>query len=173
MDIKTPCTLMKELLFLRHAKSFWGWSLEDHDRPLQPKGIKAITTVSKYWKSTFQSMEVVYSSPANRALTTAVLMLRHVHIPYDRLELVESLYTFESEKVLRFISSLSDLHKRVMIVGHNPAFSSAASHLSRDVLPELKTADWVKLSFPQQSWKNIQSGTPSFGSKKTALNANE
>ena len=65
---------MKELLFLRHAKSSWEWSVEDRNRPLQPKGIKAIIAVAQHWKKDFQTFETIVSSPANRAIHTATIL---------------------------------------------------------------------------------------------------
>ena len=64
---------MKEVLFLRHAKSSWEYAVADRDRPLQPKGIHAIKAVAKHWKAKFTSYEAIFSSPANRALHTATL----------------------------------------------------------------------------------------------------
>ena len=68
---------MKELMFLRHAKSSWEWSIDDRHRPLQPKGIKAITAVAQYWKKDFQAFETIISSPANRALHTTTILARY------------------------------------------------------------------------------------------------
>ena len=55
-DRSTSLALMKELMFLRHAKSSWEWSIDDRHRPLQPKGIKAITAVAQYWKKRFSGI---------------------------------------------------------------------------------------------------------------------
>ena len=59
---------MKEIVFLRHAKSSWDYSLADRDRPLQPKGIKAIKAVAQHWKSKFQSFDaIVIVQPIGRS----------------------------------------------------------------------------------------------------------
>lgn len=164
---------MKELLFLRHAKSFWGWSVEDQNRPLQPKGMYAIECVAKHWTSLFQSMDVVFSSSANRALSTATIMMRHANLTSAKLIVDNSLYTFNAQEVCTFVNELPDPFSKVILVGHNPAFSDASQYFCSDRLPELKTADFVHLRFSQSKWTEITNGISSTGSKKEAIMAYE
>ena len=77
---------MKELILLRHAKSSWESPLSDIDRPLMPKGIDRISAMTRSSISLFESVDEVYSSPANRALHTAVLVLRNAKLPLDILK---------------------------------------------------------------------------------------
>ena len=65
---------MKKLILLRHAKSSWENDLHDKDRPLSEKGIAILNRVINSSKEIFSSSEVVFSSPANRALHTLSLI---------------------------------------------------------------------------------------------------
>ena len=143
---------MKELLFLRHAKSSWEWSVDDRNRPLQPKGIKAIM-----------------SSSANRALHTATILAYEIGFPFSQVSIKEALYSFNSEDILRQLNQLDDRFSKVILVGHNPAFTYAADYLSVKPTPELKTADWISLTFAQTLWSEVANGQHTYGSKKEAL----
>ena len=160
---------MKELLFLRHAKSSWEWSVDDRNRPLQPKGIKAISAVAQHWKKDFQAFEAIVSSPANRALHTATILAHEIGFPFSQVSIKESLYSFNSEDILWQLNQLDDRFSKVILVGHNPAFSYAADYLSVKPTPELKTADWISLTFAQSLWAEVANGQPTYGSKKEAL----
>jgi phosphohistidine phosphatase len=160
---------MKELLFLRHAKSSWEWSVEDRNRPLQPKGIKAIITVAQHWKKDFQVFETIVSSPANRALHTATILAHEIGFPLSQVSIKEALYSFNSEDVLRQIKQLDDRFSKIILVGHNPAFTYAADYLSVKPTTELKTADWISLTFAQSLWAYVANGQATYGSKNEAL----
>ena len=160
---------MKELMFLRHAKSSWEWSVDDRHRPLQPKGIKAITAVAQYWKKDFQAFETIISSPANRALHTATILAHEIGFPFSQVSIKEALYSFNSEDILRQVKQLDDAYAKVIFVGHNPAFSYAADYLSVKAVEELKTADWISLTFAQSKWAEVANGQPTHGRKKEAL----
>ena len=160
---------MKELLVLRHAKSSWEWSVEDRNRPLQPKGIKAIITVAQHWKKDFQVFETIVSSPANRALHTATILAHEIGFPLSQVSIKEALYSFNSEDVLRQIKQLDDRFSKIILVGHNPAFSYAADYLSVKPTTELKTADWISLTFAQSLWAYVANGQATYGSKNEAL----
>ena len=160
---------MKELLFLRHAKSSWEWSVDDRNRPLQPKGIKAISAVAQHWKKDFQAFEAIVSSPANRALHTATILAYEIGFPFSQVSIKEVLYSFNSEDILRQLKQFDDRFSKVILVGHNPAFTYAADYLSIKPTPELKTADWISLTFAQSLWAEVANGQPTYGSKKEAL----
>ena len=91
---------MKELILLRHAKSSWDSPLSDIDRPLVAKGIDRISAMTRNSILLFESVDEVYSSPANRALHTAVLMLRNAMLSLDILKVDQRLNTFDSENVI-------------------------------------------------------------------------
>lgn len=160
---------MKTLLFLRHAKSSWEWAVDDRHRPLQPKGIKAITAVAQHWRKEFQGFEHIMSSPANRALHTATILAHIIGFPLAHFSIKEALYSFNGQDILRQIKLLDNHFSKVILVGHNPAFSYVAEELSSHSTPMLKTADWISLTFVQDQWDKVANGQPTYGSKKVAL----
>jgi phosphohistidine phosphatase len=94
---------MKELILLRHAKSSWEYAVSDLNRPLIEKGIKRIINVASLSASVFENQEVFFSSPANRAIHTTTILMNAMNINFQKLQICESLYTFDSERLLSFI----------------------------------------------------------------------
>jgi phosphohistidine phosphatase len=59
------------LYVLRHAKSSWDDpSLPDHDRPLAPRGLRAVKLLSSYVESNRIEPDLVLCSNARRTLET-------------------------------------------------------------------------------------------------------
>jgi phosphohistidine phosphatase len=169
MGSQTIITLMKELIFLRHAKSSWEIPVEDRNRPLLEKGMHAVVAVANHWESTFSSADALLTSPANRAFHTAAILAHTIAFPFERFHVQEELYTFATPPILEVVKSLPKDWNKVIIVGHNPALSDAADYFSVKPTPELKTADWISLTFATNNWGEISHGDPQFGTKKEAL----
>ena len=65
---------MKTITFLRHSKSSWEYDVSDINRPLNEFGINKIKKVSNLSRDTFDEVEVLFSSPANRAIHTCIIL---------------------------------------------------------------------------------------------------
>ena len=97
---------MKTLVLLRHAKSSWEYTVSDRNRPLKEKGIRRIQAMANVSRELFEPIPHFYSSPANRALHTATILLHELDIPLKQLQIKEALYTFDAQAILDFIHSL-------------------------------------------------------------------
>ena len=158
---------MKKLVFLRHAKSSWEYHIEDFDRPLSVRGINDINRVSLKNVNFFKKFQVFLTSPANRAFHTATILTRNVFETHENLRVIQELYSFNYKNVIDYVYKLDNEFSNVVLVGHNPAFSIAAQHLSETKSPELKTSDWIMLEFEQNDWSKINLGRYTYESKKS------
>jgi phosphohistidine phosphatase len=160
---------MKQLLLLRHAKSSWESLAEDRNRSLTEGGVNRIKRMAKASSELFKSYEVVFSSPANRAMHTACVMMCEVQMQFEYFNLREQLYTFKVSELINFIKSLPDHYSKVICVGHNPAFTYAVSTLSTTNLDHLPTAAWAQIQFEQNKWEHIKNGKAQIGLPKDIL----
>ena len=160
---------MKRLVLLRHAKSSWDFNVSDKDRPLTEKGVNRITMISVNSSNVLSGADLIFSSPANRAIHTACIMVNSLGLSFNKIVLKKELYTFELPKLLDFIFNISDDYDSVICVGHNPAFTEAISHLSKTDFIHLPTSGWAELNFSQKKWKNISDGKLKLGLPKKIL----
>lgn len=161
---------MKKLTLLRHAKSSWDYDVTDRNRPLTQKGMQRIAAVALASRAVFEKTQRFYSSPANRALHTAVILMKTLEIPFHKLEIVEALYTFDADGVLQFVRNLNHTLEEVVLVGHNPAFTETANQLGQLDCGHLPTAAWATLKFEQSKWESVANGIPIYGYPKKLLN---
>ena len=161
---------MKNLIFLRHAKSNWDSPVSDRNRSLSSSGVKAIQQVALHWKDVFSAAQCIMSSPANRALHTATILTHTVGYDMNKIKIDEALYTFSSSDIISYIKRLDDVYDHLLLVGHNPAFSEVTQELSSNNVPELNTACWAQLTFEAKHWSEIKQGTSINGSRKSLSN---
>lgn len=149
---------MKELILVRHGKSSWDYDANDKDRPLKERGIKDGHRVSSAFKGTKPQIDAIFSSPANRALHTCVIFLRKLDFPYQNFQLANELYEFSGEGVSAFVRQLDNSLNRVMIFGHNNAFTNVANMWGNKHIDNVPTTGLVHLKFETNSWAALSSG---------------
>jgi phosphohistidine phosphatase len=116
-----------QLYFLRHGEADWpGWTKPDDERPLTDFGKKEVRQVAKFLNRLKVKPDVIVSSPLPRALQTAEAAAEQLKTKLGQDEALEPGFG---------ISELSTVLKRhpskvLMLVGHEPDFSSVISALT-------------------------------------------
>jgi phosphohistidine phosphatase len=146
---------MKVITFLRHSKSSWENNIEDINRPLSETGIKKIKKIANLSKDHFITTEIIFTSSANRALHTSVLLSRTLSINLNKIKICDELYTFNYNKVFDFIETIDNNYLEVVLVGHNPAFTEISNYFSENKILNLPTARWFSLKFESDNWSDI------------------
>jgi phosphohistidine phosphatase len=147
---------MKRTLFLvRHAKSSWDdVALPDKERPLADRGKRDAPMMGKRLAKHQVKPDLILSSPARRALSTAEIFARELDYKAEDIVVDGRLYATEAETLLGVIAELSDELTCVMLFGHNPEFADLAHRLSNDVAP-MPTCAVAQFTFESKSWSAI------------------
>ena len=143
---------MKTIIFLRHSKSSWDYDVSDVNRPLNEFGIKKIKKVSNLSIDTFNQVEIFFSSPANRAIHTCIILANSLEIDLKKIIICKELYTFDMFEVFDFIKQINDKYSNIVLVGHNPAYTEISNYFSENKILNLPTARWFCLKFDTDSW---------------------
>tara|TARA_B100001778_G_scaffold210667_1_gene174376 strand:- start:499 stop:987 length:489 start_codon:yes stop_codon:yes gene_type:complete len=146
---------MKTITFLRHSKSSWDTNLEDIDRPLNDIGVKKIKKVAKLSNDQFSNCEIIFSSSANRAIHTSLILTRELSIESNKIRIYEDLYTFNFKVVFDFITKIENVYSNVVLVGHNPAYTEISNHFTENKILNLPTARWFSMKFDSNTWSDI------------------
>ncbi len=147
---------MKTLYLIRHAKSSWdNANLSDHNRPLNERGERDAPRMGKRLRKREERPEVIISSSAVRAQTTARILAAAIDYPTSDISIDERLYEAEPEDVLSVIGNLDDGIDCAMLVGHNPTFTALINAMGRCDFDNVPTCGMAVLTFPIDSWKNI------------------
>jgi len=149
---------MKTLYLVRHAKSSWKHDVIDHKRPLKGRGKRDGALVSNYLKDEVKAPQKIITSDATRALETATYFKKAFAIDDLDFETNHGLYDFSGQQVMEIIKNLPKAVKRVMIVGHNHAFTSIANMLGNTYIDNVPTCGFVELRFEEDHWNDITTG---------------
>jgi phosphohistidine phosphatase len=118
----------KQLFVLRHAKSSWeDPGLADHDRPLAPRGRRAVQAIAAHVSATGIAPELVLCSSARRTRET----LEGVAVGGEHV-IEPALYSASCEEVLERLHQVPDEIGSVMLVGHNPTVQALVIRLADD-----------------------------------------
>jgi len=146
---------MKTLFLVRHAKSSRDDpSLPDRDRPLDDRGKMDAPKMGKRLAKRDVKPDLLVSSPALRALTTAQLIAEEVG--YKRKDIVvdDRLDASSPDDLLAVIRALDKKLDRVMLFGHNPEFTDLAHRLSSQII-DMPTGAVAEFSFDTKAWSDV------------------
>jgi len=146
------------LFLVRHAKSSWkDLSLADHDRPLNKRGVKNAPLMGQRLARMTHRPEIVISSSALRALTTAKTLAPYVGIDEEDVVVDPDLYHAGSRDIMRIVAGLNDRYQNVMVVGHNPGITQLANQLGGEPIANVPTCGMVVIRFETNQWAAVSS----------------
>ena len=146
--------MSKKLYIIRHAKSSWkDFTLDDFDRPLNKRGNLNAPYMGKKLKDKNIIPDIIISSPALRAKTTAKIIANEIgfskSIIFD-----ENIYETTVKTVHDIIRKVDDENKIIFIFGHNPTLNMLAEFYV-DFDENIPTCGVVGIEFDCNNWIEI------------------
>lgn len=154
----------RRLMLLRHAKSDWPGGVEDHERPLGPRGRRDAPRMGEAMALRGLVPQLAVVSTALRTRETFDLIAPHLGEPPHRLE--GMIYEAEPEAILSVVRATPPQIASLLVVGHNPGLELTATYLIgagrgslRDRLGEkFPTAALAVIDFAGMDWPEIARG---------------
>ncbi|RTQ49669.1 histidine phosphatase family protein [Hymenobacter gummosus] len=147
---------MKILYLMRHAKSSWNFDgLSDQERPLNNRGRTDAPQMGQALAERNIQLDLLVSSPAVRALSTAALVAKEMGYPPERIQVVDGIYEADLDRLVDVVHGLPDEAGSVLLVGHNPTITDTVNALSPSLINEMSTAAVVCLHFQANSWAEV------------------
>jgi phosphohistidine phosphatase len=152
---------MKRLILLRHAKSDWEADFDtDHSRPLNGRGMESARAIGVALARSNQVPDIVISSSALRAQSTAFLAADTGGWQCE-IRLTEELYGTSAGSVLSIVKDTPESVDRLMLVGHEPTWSTTAGILIGGGRVRVKTGCAVAIDVASWSLADRQSSVVS------------
>ncbi|PIE58405.1 MAG: phosphohistidine phosphatase [Desulfobulbus propionicus] len=153
---------MKTVTLCRHAKSSWKHpQMTDFERPLNKRGQRDAPVMAARLAQRSFSPDIIVSSPATRARTTALTVAEGIGFPVEAVLYDQQVYTSSAAALLALINSRDDSFSSLLLVGHNPACTNLANALGGLHLDNIPTCGVVSLQFAVPKWEDIGCGTGS------------
>lgn len=147
---------MKKLFLVRHAKSSWDYSdLTDFERPLNKRGRRDAPFMARLLAQQGVSPEMIISSPASRAATTARYFCESLNLSFHDISLEPKLYEASADDILNVIYGIDNSFKSIMLFSHNPGLTDLADLLLDKPIDNIPTCGIVAIGFNINSWDQI------------------
>ncbi len=156
----------RRLLLLRHAKSAWPEGVEDHQRPLAERGLKAAPVVGNYMAHEHLVPDLALISDAKRTQETWKLIISRLPGKVDA-RITPELYEASAIKLLEVLRQSGPGADTVAMIGHNPGLQELALMLVGEgqaqdrasLMEKYPTGALAVIDFPAYDWADIEPGS--------------
>jgi len=148
----------RKLIFIRHGRAeVQVPELTDFERSLTTRGKRDTILMARILKSKEKDLGTVISSPAFRAIETALIFCREFEANPDKLEILSDLYfEMDPQEFIPFIARQKDNVHAVTLFGHNPLITEMAAFFAADEPEVLPKTGIFCVSFDAASWSDIE-----------------
>jgi phosphohistidine phosphatase len=163
---RTGAGPLRRLVVLRHAKSAWPEGVDDHDRPLGPRGRRDAPEVGRALAASDLLPDLALCSTAVRARQTWDLASAQWGTP-PPVRHDPRLYAADVPDLLTAVHEVSAEVETLLLIGHNPGLEELVLELAGDSLDD--TLEEVRVKFPTSAiavlawhgttWRALAPGT--------------
>jgi phosphohistidine phosphatase len=149
---------MKKLIFIRHGRAEDpAPEFSDFERSLTPKGKAISKCMAHELMEKENSPGIMITSPAFRALETALIFAGVFGVTPDKILINSNLYYKMNFKSLNeILSLLNEDNDTISFFGHNPSFSEITNSLCSDGCDFMPKCGVVGISFNIRTWSDIR-----------------
>ncbi|MFI1357929.1 SixA phosphatase family protein [Streptomyces sp. NPDC020898] len=157
---------LRRLVVLRHAKSAWPAGVDDHERPLGPRGLRDAPAAGRALAEADCLPDLALCSTAERARRTWELAAAQWGTPPPVRD-DPRLYGADVPELLAAVREAPPEVGTLLLVGHNPGLEELVLELAGDGLDD--ALDDVRTKFPTSaiavlawhgdSWRDLAPGT--------------
>jgi phosphohistidine phosphatase len=150
---------MKKLIFIRHGKAEEiPNGIPDYERSLTTKGKVICRLMAHKFLEVDPSPGLFVTSPAFRALETALIFAGAFGIKPEKMILDNNIYHKMGFSYLtEILSGINEDVDSVTFFGHNPSFSEIVVKLCSDRIDTLPKTSVIGITFDISTWKELES----------------
>lgn len=143
---------MPTLVLLRHAKSAYPDGVQDHDRPLNARGLREAPLAGELIAERVQHFDQAFVSTGLRAHQTWLAISPHLDVGSSAH--LADLYLASCSELLDMVQRVASTVDALLLVGHNEGLEELASLLS-GVPVTMKTSTFAILQsgMPWAQWE--------------------
>jgi len=148
---------MKKLIIVRHSRAEDQTpEITDFERSLTERGKSVAKQMAKKLKEKEKNPGLLITSPAFRALETALIFSGEFNIDSDQVIMNSRMYSRMNNQVLdEIFSKTADEIETITIFGHNPSFSDIANAMSREGCDYMPKCGIAVIYFNVKKWSEV------------------
>jgi phosphohistidine phosphatase len=145
---------MKKIIFVRHGKAEDpGPEFSDFERSLTGKGKDISRQMAHKLKEKENDLGIIVTSPAFRAIETALIFAGVYGIPPENIIINSNLYfNIDHNSFMEILKATNEEINTITLFGHNPSFTDLPGLLSKESSEILPKSGIICLSFKTKTW---------------------
>ncbi len=149
---------MKKIIFIRHGKAEEQvLEFTDFERSLTKKGKVISKKMAQELKKKVNSPGIIITSPAFRALETAIIFAGEFEIDPGKIIMDKRIYyNMNFQSLPGLFALVGEDEESVTLVGHNPSFSELPDILSKHGCDFMPKSGVICISFNVMTWSEIR-----------------
>lgn len=153
--------MTRTLILMRHGKSAYPPGIDDHERPLAPRGRREAALAGDWLRATQPPISAVRCSTATRTRETLTATAITAPVEFDA-----GIYGAEADQLIELVQLTDPALSTLLVIGHAPgmpwtAWDLAADHDTGDALRisrKFPTSALAVLHF-DRPWDQVAAGT--------------
>ncbi|HEY5469150.1 MAG TPA: histidine phosphatase family protein [Bacteroidales bacterium] len=153
--------MMKKLIFIRHGRAEdQAFEISDFERSLTPKGKTISKLMARSLREKENSMGMMLTSTAFRALETAYIFAVEFGIKPESIRADSNLYyKMNIHYMDELLSVIEDENEVITLFGHNPSFTEIADNLCKEGCDFIPKCGIIGISFNIEKWSDLKHHT--------------
>lgn len=135
------------LVVLRHAKSAWPEGVDDHERPLGPRGERDAPAAGRWLRENEYVPDLVVCSTARRARDTWALVAPELGGTEPGTVFERAVYGATAADLLAVVRRTPEERRTLLLIGHQPGVQDLVLSLASGAADE-STLEWAGSMFP-------------------------
>jgi phosphohistidine phosphatase len=151
---------MKKLIFIRHGRAEDPANgISDFERSLTIKGKVIANSMADILHERDDSKGLIISSPAFRALETALIFAQKLGNKSEEIQLYSNIYYSMNFMFLsEILKKTSNDTNKILLFGHNPSLTEMADRLSREGCEFMSKCAIASIAFNINTWNEVKPG---------------
>ena len=116
--------------------------------------------MAKIFVEKSDGVDLIVSSPANRAVTTARFFAEAIGFSSNDIKTDQAIYLASTQDLLAVLNRIDSRHNKVIIFGHNPGFTYLVQYLTGEYV-NMPTCAIARVDFEADSWQEIEADSGS------------
>lgn len=125
------------------------------DRPLKGRGIRDAYNTASWLVSQGYIPDLIVSSPATRALHTALIFAKELDYAYRDIAILGAIYEANSNTMYDVVQNINDKYSNVFLFGHNPTITNFVNECIDHKIDNVPTTGVACLKFDEEHWRDV------------------
>lgn len=154
--------MSRKIYLIRHSYAEDSRGKKDFDRKLTLEGQSTVRALGRHLINQNFDPDIILCSSSVRTVETAVNLVEELEMNEGAVEYLNVIYNASVRELLEVLNAISNDHKSVAIIGHNPTITFFGEYLSGSIIGNMEPSGIVTIKVDKLKWSEISQGTGIF-----------